>query len=193
MLRRLLLVGLLATIPLALFIASPFLAAWQLREAIKSGDTAYLDGKVEWENVRASLKASLAAHARLLPEVNAAGEQVKPSMWQRVKSAFGSTMLDRFVETYATAEGLPKLFQYRKTYKQVLREPLESDDDPWHQRVARFYPRVKRAEFQSPTRVEIEVADRLDGDRNYVSVLELKGFEWKLTSLRVVAAADPAR
>lgn len=189
MLRALLLRGLLIAIPLAFFIASPFFAAWQLREAIKSGDTALLERKIEWESVRASLKASLAINAKLLPEVNAAGEEVKPSMWQRVKAAFGSTMLDRFVETYATADGLPKLFQYRKAWKeQVVREPVESDGDPWYQRFARFYARVKRAEFQSPTRVEIEVADRLDGDRNYVSVLELKDFEWKLTSLKVVAA-----
>jgi hypothetical protein len=59
---------------------------------------------------------------------------------------------------------------------------------------------VKRAEFKSPTVFEIEMADRNDPTRHFVGLLELRGFEWKLTELRLrvvreatlPAATDPA-
>ena len=39
-----------------------------------------------------------------------------------------------------------------------------------------------------PTVIEMELQDRRDPKRHYVSIFELKGFEWKLTGLQVKAA-----
>src|SRR5690606_9345236 len=86
-----------------------------------------------------------------------------------------------------TPAGLPKLFHYRKTWDGAVGKTSDEEDRLGSvERVRRFYHRVIRAEFSSLTRVEIEVADRHAVGRRYVSVMELQGIEWKLTSLRSV-------
>lgn len=190
--RRVLFNLTLLAIGLVIYTASPFVAAWRLREAVKAGDTSYIESRVEWDKVRATLKDSLAMHAQLLPAATAAGGEIKPTLWQRVKGAFGQSMLDRFIESYVTAEGLPQLFEYRKIWRETIKgEPDERLTLAWHERLQRFYARIKRAEFQSLTRVEIEMADRNVPERRYISVLELMGTDWKLVSLRVFSL-DPA-
>lgn len=167
------------------YAAWPFWSAWSLREAIKNGDTATIERRVEWDSVRATLRDSLARQAQLLPEVNAVGEAVKPTMWQRVKTAFGQPMLDRFIESYVTPEGLPQLFTYRKTYREKVKGEPDEKTLALHERMQRFWSRIHRAEFQSLTRVEIEMADKDNPGRRVVSTMELKGFEWKLVALRI--------
>jgi len=41
------------------FVASPFHAAWSIREAIQSGNAEYLAVKIEWPRVRETLRQSL--------------------------------------------------------------------------------------------------------------------------------------
>ncbi len=192
-LRRILLKCVLVGLVAGAYIASPFVSAWNLREAIKRNDPAAIEARVEWPRVRDSLRASLSANAALFPAASAAGEQIQPSMWQRIKGAFGATMLDRFIETYVTPEGLPKLFDYRRMWRETVANDLsESDVGTRMERVQRFWARIKRAEFQTLTRVEIEMEDNKSPDRRFVSVMELDGMGWKLTSLRVIAV-DPAK
>jgi len=186
--RRVLLAGFLLLALGAGYIVSPFVAAYSLREAIKAGDTATIERKVIWPSVRESLRASIAGHKQLLPEANELGERIRPTMWQRVKMAFGASMLDRFIETYVTPEGLPKLFRYRRMWNENVKGAASEDELPFSERAKMFYRRIVRAEFQSPTRVEIEIADRDSPDRRYVSVMELHGTEWKLAQLSVSAA-----
>lgn len=175
------------------YVLSPFVAAWQLREAIKTSDTATLERKVIWSSVRTSLRASLAGNAKLLPEVSEAGERLKPTLWQRVKTAFGQSMLDRFVESYVTPEGLPKLFRYRNKWNGTVKGEVDEDDKlEFFERAKAFYRRLHRAEFSSPTRIEIEMLDKFDPERRYVSVMELHGFEWKLAELRIIGGAAKA-
>ena len=54
------------------------------------------------------------------------------------------------------------------------------------ERFVRFWQRVKRAEYQSLTRVELEIADRRVPERRYVGTMEFRGIGWKLTQLQVV-------
>lgn len=176
------------------FVLSPFVAAWNLREAIKASDTATLERKVIWSSVRTSLRASLAANAQLLPEINEAGERLRPTLWQRVKTAFGQSMLDRFVESYVTPEGLPKLFRYRNTWNGTVKGEIDEDDKlEFFDRAKAFYRRLYRAEFSSPTRIEIEMTDKFDAERRTISVMELHGFEWKLAELRIIGGSAKAR
>ena len=87
---RLTLTGMvMATMAAALFIASPFWTAWGLREAIRTGNSTHLERKIEWDSVRTTLKASLAQHAKLVPEITADDAVTKPGLWQRVKIALG--------------------------------------------------------------------------------------------------------
>lgn len=187
--RRLLMTCLLLLILAAGFIASPFVSMWNLRDAIMRNDTAAIDTRVEWASVRSSLRASLADQANLLPLATAAGESVPPSLWQRVKGAFGATMLDRFIETYVTAEGLPKLFDYRTMWREAAGNEISEPEAAGRiDRIKQFWSRIKRAEFRSVTRIELEIADRKVTSRHYVSMMELDGFGWKLTSLRITTA-----
>ena len=187
------------------YAASPFYAAWTLRQAIVTGDTATIARKVEWQEVRRSLRASIASYADLVPLVKSATSHVRPTTWQRVKSAFGYSMLDRFVDTYITAEGLPKLYRLRETTRgtrevAVTRaratmmaagaSPSTTDQTPWTERAAGVLKRIRRAEFLSLTEVELVIRDRHQADRHFVGVLTLKGFEWTLTSLRVLRIDD---
>jgi hypothetical protein len=187
LLRPLLRMSFLAFLVGVAYIASPFVAAWNLREAVKAGNVEAVQGRVQWDTVRASLKTSLAKHPELFAEATTAGENVKPTIWQRIKSTFGVTMIDRFIESYVTPEGLPQLFKYR----QAWRENISGDaallaEMPRLERMKQFYDRIKRAEFQSLSKVEIEMQDRKKPERRYVSTMELIGFDWKLTALRVI-------
>ena len=172
------------------YVVSPFWAAWSLREAIRSGDTSTIEQRVEWQSVRSSLKASLAENNQLLVQAQEMGSAIRPTLWQRVKSAFGATVLDRFIETYVTPQGLPQLFRYHRLAREHLPGAVNAastDERPWSQRVADFYRRLLRAEFQSLRRVEFEIADRFSPERRIVSVMALIGMRWKLTELRVIA------
>jgi hypothetical protein len=194
LLRSLLKLSFLAFLVGTAYVASPFMAAWNLREAVKAGNVEAVQGKVQWDTVRASLKTSLAKHPELFAEATMAGENVKPTMWQRIKSTFGVTMMDRFIESYVTPEGLPKLFQYRQAWRDnVSGDTAQLAATPRLERMKQFYDRIKRAEFQGFRKVEIEMQDRKNPDRRYVSTMELIDFDWKLTSLRVISVGASDR
>jgi hypothetical protein len=178
------------------YVAYPFYTAWAIREAMQSGDSGYLEKKIEWDSVRESLRQSIGA-AALTPgaadDATQAPEQT-PSLWQRLKMGIGRRAVDGIVDNYVTPEGLPQLFGVRNAYREVSGEAAAHRAKPWYQRAGEFWSRLKRAEFKSPAAFEVEMADRNDPTRHYIGLLELRGAEWKLTDLRVrmVAAEPPA-
>ena len=185
--RRLLTVTLLgALLVSAAYIAVPFWTAWAIREAIKTGDSAYLARKIDFASVRETLRPSLAQVAFDMPNPDAAEPAPKPGLWKRIKAYWGRSAIDRFVDSYVTPEGLPKMFQWRKTYREATGtvEPNASAA-PFRVRFAKFWSRLKRAEFKSLTSFEIEMRDQYDASRSHVALLELAGLEWKMTQLRV--------
>jgi Protein of unknown function (DUF2939) len=181
------------------YVAWPLLTALQIREAMIAGDTATLERKIEWTSVRSSLKQSLSAEskARLEKDPNTP----PPSLWQRIKASIAPTLADSAVDRYVTAEYLPSLFGYRETYRTSIRPALGLKEPPTLlagtvlagtpiDRVASFYARVRRAVFYSLTRFEVEIVDRYQPERRYVSTFELKGLEWKLTALTILGVGD---
>jgi hypothetical protein len=179
------------------YVAWPLYTAFQIREAMAAGDTATLERKIEWASVRSSLKQSLSADtkARLESDPNTP----QRSLWQRIKAAVAPTLADTAIDRYVTPENLPSFFGYRETYRNSVRPALGLKDPPtvlgdtlfagtFIDRAASFYARVRRAVFYSLTRFEVEVVDRYQPERRYVSTFELKGLEWKLTALAVLGA-----
>ena len=200
--KKLLLAALALVLLAAAYIASPFFAAWSIREAIRTGNSEYLAVKLEWPTVRATLRASLTEYA-IGPSAaaTASPDASKPGFWQRIKNGFSRRAVDNIVESYVTPEGLPQLFGMRQFYRENVSGAAAADAArPWHERVASFWSRIKRAEFHSPTEFEIEMADRNDPTRHYIGLLKLRGVEWKLTELHLRTldeaalprAADPA-
>jgi hypothetical protein len=83
---------------LVAYAAWPFYSALKIRDAMVFGDTATLAHSVEWDSVRASLKASMSAEA--LARLEADPNTPPPSIWQRVKSAVAPRMADCVIDGY---------------------------------------------------------------------------------------------
>lgn len=178
----------------AAYVAYPILTVWSIREAARTGNAAYIDSKIEWLTVRATLRESLTEYA-VGPTAVAApgGAPPKTGLWQRIKAGLGRRAVDSLVETYVTPEGLPRLFGAREFYRESISgEAAALAAQPWHERAASFWSRIKRAEFHSPTAFEIEMADRNDPTRHFVGLLRLRGLEWRLTELRVRSVRQAA-
>lgn len=176
------------------YIATPFVTAWSIREAMQNGNSDYLERKIEWGSVRTTLRESLTQVALGAPPPGTvlAEPLPKPGFWKRVKNSLSRSAVNKIVDRYVTPEGLPQLFSVRKTYRNVSGETAALEALPWRERLADFWSRVKRAEFKSPSVFEIEMADRNDPARHYVGLLELRGFEWKLTELRLRVVPEEA-
>lgn len=198
--RRLLTLTLLgALLACAAYVAVPFWTAWSIREAVKSGDSAYLARKIDFASVRETLRPSLAQVAFDMPNPDAAEPAPKAGLWKRFKAYWGQNAIDRFVDSYVTPEGLPKMFQWRTTYREATGNAGPNGSPlAFRVRFAKFWSRLKRAEFKSLTAFEIELRDQYDASRSHVALLELTASgwlpDWKLTELRVrVAGAGQAQ
>ena len=180
--RKLMLTLLLPACLAAAFVVYPFVTVWTIREAIQKGNAEYLEDKVEWPTVRESLRASLITAAGA--DLSEADDAPKPGLWTRIKARMSRKAVDNLVASYVTPVGLPELFNYRKLY----RDNISGDPNAgltWRERATGFWSRLKRAEFKSLQLFEIEMADRTNPTRHYIGLLTLRGFEWKLTELRV--------
>jgi hypothetical protein len=174
----------------AAYIAAPFVTVWSVREAIRNGDAAYLDEKMEWPTVRASLRESLTDYAIGPTPVALPGQPVEqPGFWKRVKNGLSRRAVDNMVESYVTPEGLPQLFGMRQFYRENISSEANAAPLPWHQRAYGFWSRIKRAVFHSSAVFEVEIADRNDPTRHYIAHLKLRGVAWKVTELRVRTVA----
>jgi Protein of unknown function (DUF2939) len=193
--RRLVKVVVFVLLPLAVaYAAWPVHSALEIREAIVAGDVATLDRKVDWEALRASLKASITPEtiARLMADPDAP----RPTLWQRIKAVVAPTVAESIIDRYVKPERLPVLLGYRRVYRGTVRpalglkEPPSALEGTWlggtaFDRFASFWVRVRRAVFMSPTRFVLEVEDKYRPGRHYIGTLELRSFEWKLTDLSV--------
>lgn len=173
------------------YVAAPFYAAWSIREAMRTGDSATLALKLEWPTVRKTLRASLLEFAVGPQPASTTASPQRPGLWQRVKTGLGRRAVDSMVDTYVNPERLPQLFTARQFYRENISGEAAADAAlAWHERARRFWSRVQRAEFHSPTVFEIEMQDRNDPTRHYVGLLKLRGLTWKLTELRVLKVRE---
>lgn len=186
-----------------LYAAMPFVSAWQIREAVRTGDTATLARKVDWPSVRNSLKSSLGEARQALSELADVAGQPRPSLWQRLKVAALPYLTDPLIDRYVSAEGAPRLYEWRQTWRSRVRpalgrgEPPTLLSDTWIggtalDRGLSLARRVDRAHFVSPSRLEIELADRYVETRRWFAALERRGVDWQLTEMKVLAVAQPA-
>lgn len=174
----------LAVLAIMAYIGSPFYTAWSIREAVRNGDSAYLEHRIDWPGVRASLAPTISQIAFDMPGAETAPQQ-KPGLWKRFKAYIGQGAVNRAIESYVTPEGLPQLFAARKAYRDYVAGQPDDSKIAVTERIKRAWSRVKRAEFTSFTTFEIDMADKHDPERIYLGKLALEGFGWKLKELRV--------
>lgn len=175
------------------YLTSPLLAAYKLRNAMKTGDTPTIERMIAWSSLRASVKSTVAQNAKLLPVAAKVASSVRPTMWQRVRSLFGHSMLDRFIETYITPEGLPKLYDAKTRWHERFKRPklptvIQAGIVP--DQLVRVWRRIKRAEFKSPFHFILEIEDRHVATRLIKSTfrlsnISLRGFDWKLSEISI--------
>lgn len=166
------------------YVASPFYTAWSIREAVRKGDSAYLEHRIDWPGVRATLAPTISQIAFDIPDVETAPQQ-KPGLWKRFKAYIGQGAVNRAIESYVTPEGLPQLFAARKAYRDYVAGQPDDTKIAVSERIKRAWSRVKRAEFTSFTKFEIDLTDKHDPERMYLGKLAFDGFGWKLKELRV--------
>jgi hypothetical protein len=193
------------TLALALagtFAASPLLAVSDIRRAVQTGDTATLERRVDWASVRESLKRSAGTRQVFADWSEAAGIE-KPGLWQRVRNAAAPWVADPLIERYVTAEGAPRLWAWRQTWKERIRprlglaEPSSALHGTWLagtvlDRAWTVGQRVERVSLDRPTRVTLEIRDRLVENRRWRVALELRSLTWMLTDVEALRAPGPA-
>lgn len=200
LIRRLFVTLALSAVTAFAYVASPLWTAWSIREAVKAGDQAYLEQKIDWPQVRQTLSHSLLQGAAQ-EAVAARGDETAPSrsgLLQSIKTWVGRSMVDRFVATNVTPEGLPRLFGIGKTYRAYVHGERDAERTlaTLPKRVAKFWARIKRAEFLSLTSFEIDFLDKYNPERMYVGRLQLTAKGWRLVALRIASVAalpKPAR
>jgi len=179
----------------ALYVGAPFITAWNIREAVRNGNSQYLASAIEWPSVRETLKPSIARIALDLPEAAQpanASLSPSPSLWQRFKAYWGQGAVNRLVDSYVTPEGLPQLFTMHKAYRTYVSSDDGTSALPILERISQAWARVRRAEFTGLTTFEIDMADKIDPARVYLGKLDLTRTGWKLTELRVKFEASAA-
>lgn len=188
--RGKLIVFMLGLMALCTYVASPFVAAWSIREAIRNGDTAYLETRVDWPQVKRTLTASMSDYALGAQPPPAttttANAAARPGLWQRFKNAAGRRVVASAVDNMVTPAGLSRLFSYRTTFNEKVRGiPDERKTLSLQERVARTWKRVTRAEFLSPTRFVLDMRDKTVEQRRYAGILELQAGTWRLVHLEM--------
>ena len=203
MMRKVLIVAVLAVFAAGAYAGAPLVAAWQIREAVRAGDTETLTRTVDWASVRKSLKQSTSEARLLLGEMSESAGIEKPGFWQRLKSAAAPYLADPLIDRYVTAEGAPQIWKWRQTWRQKVRPAIGLAEPPtllsgtWlagtsFDRMLSFAGRVERAAFTSPTRMELEVRDRYGENRRFRAVMELRSTTWTLTDVQLVRLPLPA-
>lgn len=182
--KRLLFRATLLTLAMAAYIASPFATAWWIREAVRNGDAAYLEHKIDWPAVRVTLAPTIGKLLLDVPDPEQ-GSLTEPGLWQRFKTYMGQGAVNSAIESYVTPEGLTQLFNYRKMYRDYVAGQPDDSKLTVTDRMKRLWARVKRAEFTSLTTFEIDMADKHDPDRVYLAKLALEGINWKVKELRI--------
>lgn len=205
MARRILAVTLLLLIVSGAYAATPFLAMWQVREALRAGDVKTLEQKVDWAAVRRSLKESRGATRAVIAEYSEASVDAgpKPGLWQRLKNAAAPMFADPLIDRYMTAEGAPKLYALRNSWREKVRPTIGLSEPKtvlsetaWANgsldRALSIAKRVERAAFASPTRVEVVLRDRYREDRRWKAALELQDWSWRITEVQILSGPRAA-
>ena len=158
----------------------PFWTALELKRAIRNGDAATVESRVEWDTVRASLRQSLAEQAPEEARRRFRGIPVFQKFAEKIAVNYSRPVVDKMVDSFGTADGLIRFFSWRETLGGV--KPSRTIAGIAQE----MSNRVKRVSFASLTRLEVVLADRTDPDRHIFSAMELRNSGWMLTEVRIL-------
>jgi hypothetical protein len=90
-------------LPIA-WLAWPYYAAFSLAQAVRDGDTATLEKRVDWNNLREALRGDL--NAQLLQSVNAGNDSPAAT---ELTAVLGPAIVDRLIDSYVTPQAIATL------------------------------------------------------------------------------------
>ena len=163
---------------------SPFAVAAYLGSAIKSNDVATMDMLVDWQGVKASLRASILQRL----DEKAITRPDKPGFVDKVKfkltDKLGPYVVDYMLDERISPEGFALYLGPNSPQAQKYRA---AGVDPDTLPSASTLKRIKRAHFKDLTHFVIEMQDRWDEDRVFLVQLELRDYLWRLAKVDVLA------
>lgn len=181
--RKLIMPLLAATTLLTIcYVALPFWTALELKRAIRNGDAATVEARVEWETFRTSLRESLTEQAPLEARRRFSRIPFIQKYVEKFAAGYSRPVVDKMVENFGTADGLIRMMSWKEaSFGQKPPRSLTGI-------AQEMSSRVKRVAFVSLTRLETVIADRNDPSRHIFSAMELRDTGWKLTEMRILAA-----
>ena len=187
LLSRALITGMLCLLAVGTYVAAPLVAAFEIRQAIRQGDTETLARKVDWVSVRHSLKLSM--RGRQPPESGR-----KPGLMRRATASALPYLTEPLIDRYVTPEGVLQLYAWRRSIRKDGVTPAQSGaGDPASIAVAvvpdrlernlALLRRIERWSFPSLTRLELDMAERRDTGRRWRLAMEMHNLKWRLTEV----------
>lgn len=164
-------VALLLIIALA-YVAYPYFALYRLGDAIRSGDSGAVEGKVDWPGLRQGLKDDLNAHFAAK-----AGTDADDTV-AALGTMIAGKMIGSVIDSTVTPAGLSVIMQTGRAGPTVVHDiapavPEMQKDRP--------LPRVASSGFRGLGAFEAEIAPR-EGEGKPLKIrLELQGGYWMLT------------
>lgn len=168
----------------ACYFALPFWTALELKRAIRNGDVATVEARVEWDSLRTSLRQSLTEQAP--NEVRRRFSRIPfiQKYAEKFAASYSEPVVNKMVDSFGSAEGLIRLMSWKEaTFGPKPPKTLAGI-------ASEMSSRVKRVAFVSLTRLETVISDRNDPKRHIFSALELRDTGWKLTEMRILSMAE---
>ena len=151
-------ITLICVVLVLLYGVSPYFSFWRFTVALRAGDSAAINARVDFPAIRASLKKQLVARF--------ARTATSHKPWSKL----GPTLIDAVVDAYATPDGLAVLISNPGALKD-LRAPQQFSTGK-----AVNWPKVKYAFFTGPQTFVV--------DREGIKLrFRLKGLRWWLNEL----------
>jgi len=156
--------------------ASPYLTAYQMKEAADNNDGEALSEHIDFPSVRQSLKDQMnVMFAKQISE----DKDLKDNPFAALGSAFAGVMVDKMVDTYVTQAGLIQMMEGEESAFMQGEDTVERDHDnvdPEPFENADMY-------YESLNKFVIEVNDDDDQAR---FIMRRRGLiDWKLTEIFV--------
>ena len=95
--------------------ALPFWTALEIKRAIRTGDAATIESRVEWDSVRSSLRESLHQQAPQEAGRKFGRIPIIQKYVERIAVNYSRPVVDKMVESFGTADGLVRFFSWRET------------------------------------------------------------------------------
>jgi hypothetical protein len=168
----------------ACYFVVPFWTALELKRAIRNGDAATVEARVEWDTLRTSLRESLTEQAPQEARRRFNRIPFIQKYAERFATSYSRPVVDKMVDNFGTAEGLIRLMSWKEaTFGKKPPKTLTGI-------ASEMSSHIKRVAFVSLTRLETVITDRNDPKRHIFSALELRNTGWKLTEVRILSMAE---